>query len=449
MKVSHHNWSLPELVLDTIVHHLDTRKDVIAFSAVQRSWHLAAIRKLYDRLVVDVPQPIFEHRRAFLGRLENIMRIHKRGNYVDELVLKMKILQDEEAFVKPMVESSSSSTTTTKSSSRPTSPKGLVQMIRLLRKNSNASEDDPPPTSSQAPAPTPSMDIALTLFSIINQCRYLRKITLDFGKERYRMSLNADYLFRLMLQSGTGASTIKYLTITDLPKLYLPHNPITDWISSLYKLETFEASKIPSNFFTPDFQRKMARTAPPILCMTLKDITLWDTEADLVPNLWIPPSLESLTLENCSELTTSTPILSTVSLSCYHLRELYLPVKKNKLALVSRRSSGRGGAPPHGAPRRSPLEHGICQIVQHCPSLRVLDLAGNSGISNSVLLSICTMGENLVQVRMDDFRNFTGRDLQWSNSYHVDDISTPFSSAIEPQALATVTDFRPKAEVWA
>ncbi|KAJ2959024.1 hypothetical protein NQZ79_g5436 [Umbelopsis isabellina] len=448
MKVSHHNWSLPEPVLDIIVHHLDTRKDVIAFSAVQRSWHLAAIRKLYDRLVVDVPQPIFEYRRAFLSRLENIMRIHKRGNYVDELVLKMKILQDEEAFVKPMVESSSSSTTT-KSSSRPTSPKGLVQMIRSLRKNSNASEDDSIPTSSQASAPTPSMDIAITLFSIINQCRYLRKITLDFGKERYRMSLNADYLFRLMLQSGTGASTIKYLTITDLPKLYLPHNPITDWISSLYKLKTFEASKIPSNFFTPDFQRKMARTAPPIMCMTLKDITLWDTEADLVPNLWIPPSLESLTLENCAELTTSTPILSTVSLSCYHLRELYLPVRKNKLALVSRRSSVRGGAPSQGAPGRSPLEHGICQIVQHCPSLRVLDLAGNSGISNSVLLSICTMGENLVQLRMDDLQNYTGRDLQWRNSYHVDHISASVCSAIEPQSLATVTNFRPKAEIWA
>ncbi|CAM0142927.1 hypothetical protein VKS41_002493 [Umbelopsis sp. WA50703] len=444
---TYHNWSLPDSVLDLIVHHLDTRKDIIAFSTVQRSWRLAAIRKLYDRLVIDIPQPAFEHRRALLGRLENIMTMHKRGNYVDELVLKMRILQDEETFVKPLVESSSSSTTKS-ASPRPTSPKGLVQMFRSFRKNSNASEEDQALVNSQSPAPTPCMDMAIIVFSIINQCRYLRKITLDFGKERYRMSLNADYLFRLMLQSGTGASTIKYLTIIDLPKLYLPHNPITDWISSLYKLKAFVASKVPSNFFTPDFQRKMARTAPPITSMTLKDITLWDTEADLVPNLWIPPSLESLTLENCAELTKSTPILSTVSFSCYQLRELHLPVRQDKLAFVSRRSSVRGAA-PHGTPLRSPLEHGICQIVQHCPNLQVLDLAGNTGISDSVLLSICTMGENLVQLRMDDCRSFTGRNLQWRSSYQLEQISVSGCSAIEPQFLATVLDFCPKAEIWA
>src|ERR1700732_843348 len=105
----YHNWSLPDTVLDHIVQYIDNKQDVMAFSMVQRSWRQAAIRKLYDRFVLTVPAHLFEHRRRYLRELENIMTTHRRGIYVEELVLKMKILQDDEPTVKPMVESSSTS----------------------------------------------------------------------------------------------------------------------------------------------------------------------------------------------------------------------------------------------------------------------------------------------------------------------------------------------------
>lgn len=442
----YHNWSLPDTVLDHIVQYIDNKQDVMAFSMVQRSWRQAAIRKLYDRFVLTVPAHLFEHRRRYLRELENIMTTHRRGIYVEELVLKMKILQDDEPTVKPMVESSSTSTSRS-SNPRPTSPKGLVQILRSLRKNSTGNIEDP---SSPQTTPTgPSLDIAILLLSIIHQCRYLRKLTLDFGKERFRMSLNADYLFRVMLQNRIGASTIKYLTIIDLPKLYLPHHSMAEWICSLHELQSFTASKVPSNFFTREFQSRMAKTAPPITTMTLRDITLWDNEADLVPNLWIPPTLQSLKLENCAELTTSTSILATVAFSCPELRELHLPVAQDKLTLMIRRPSTGSRASPPGSPARSPLESGICHILQHCPDLQILDLAGNTGISDSVLLSIATLGENLKQLRLDDCRSVTGRNLEWRSSYQLEKMYMSGCNALEPRFLATVLDYCPKAEIWA
>jgi hypothetical protein len=447
MYTSHQNWSVLDDVLDRIVQHIDDKRDVMAFSIVQKSWRQAAIRKIYDRFVLTVPAHLFEHRKQYLHELENIMNTHRRGIYVDELVLKMKILQDDEITVKPMVESSSTSTTRS-SNARPTSPKGLVQILRSLRKSSTNDEQTNMQAPATKPAPGPSMDIAIILLSIIHQCRYLRKLTLDFGKERFRMSLNADYLFRVMLQNRIGASTIKYLTIIDLPKLYLPHNAMAEWICSLHELKSFTASKVPSNFFTRDFQQRMARTAPPITIMTLKDITLWDNEADLVPNLWIPPTLQSLKLENCIELTQSTSILATVAFSCPELRELHLPVAQDKLTFMVRRSSTSSRASP-GSPTRSTLESGICQILQHCPDLQVLDLAGNSGISDSVLLSIATLGENLKQLRLDDCRSVTGRNLEWRSSYQLEKMYMSGCNAIEPRFLATVLDFCPEAEIWA
>jgi hypothetical protein len=452
----HQNWSLPDHLLDLIVQNIDDKKDVFAFSMVQQSWRQAALRKIYDRFVISVPPHLFEKRRSYLRSLENFVATARIGSYVAELVIKMKILQDEEEALQPALESSAASIASTRSISfRPTSPKGLVQMLRSLRRNSSASNEDlagVPVTSTKTTSVSSlNISIAFYILSIINQCPYLRKLTLDFGKERFRMSLNSDYLFRTMLRNEIGASTIKDLTIVDLPKLYLPHESMAEWIASLGELETFTASKVPSNFFTPGFQQAMAKSAAPIKTMILRDITLWNNEDDLAPNLWFPPTLQSLGLENCSQLLTSYPILVTVASSCPELRELHLPVLQEKQSRFIKRSNTMisGTKPPGSAPTCSNLEHGLYKILQRCQELQVLDLAGNTGISDAVLMSIATHGDNLKQLHLDECRGVTGRNLEWRSSYQLEMMSMSGCHAIEPRFLATIRDFCPQAEIWA
>ncbi|KAI9282962.1 hypothetical protein BC943DRAFT_328004 [Umbelopsis sp. AD052] len=448
------NWSPPDHVLDLIVQNIDEKKDVLAFSMVQQSWRQAALRKIYDRFVISVPPHLFEKRRSYLRSLESFFATARIGSYVAELVIKMKILQDdEEATAQPILESSAASISSVRTTSfRPTSPKGLVQMLRSLRRNSSASNEDlagVPVTPNKTTGSSLNIYIAIYILSIINQCPYLRKVTLDFGKERFRMSLNSDYLFRTMLRNEIGASTIKDLTLVDLPKLYLPHDSMAEWIASLGELETFTASKVPSNFFTPGFQRAMAKSAAPIKTMVLRDITLWNNEDDLEPNLWFPPTLQSLRLENCSQLLTSYPILVTVASSCPELRELYLPVvQENQSRFIKRSNSMNSGTKLPGPPR-SNLEHGLYKILQRCQELQILDLAGNTGISDAVLMSIATHGDNLKQLHLDECRGVTGRNLEWRSSYHLEMMSMSGCHAIEPRFLATIRDFCPQAEIWA
>lgn len=451
------NWSLPDHLLDLIVQNVNEKKDLTAFSMVQQSWRQAALRKIYDRFVISVPPHLFEKRRSHLRSLENFFATARIGSYVAELVIKMKILQDEEeALPQPVLESSAASITSTRSISfRPTSPKGLVQLLRSLRRNSSASNEDlagVPVTPTKTSSVTSlNVSIAIYILSIINQCPYLRKITLDFGKERFRMSLNSDYLFRTMLRNEIGASTIKDLTIVDLPKLYLPHDSMAEWIASLGELEKFTASKVPSNFFTPGFQQSMAKSAAPIKAMILRDITLWNNEDDLEPNLWFPPTLQSLRLENCSQLLTSYPILVTVASSCPELRELYLPVLQEKHSRFIKRSNSMNSGPrsPGSPPAPSYLEHGLYKILQRCQELQILDLAGNTGISDGVLMSIATHGDNLKQLHLDECRGVTGRNLEWRSSYQLEMMSMSGCHAIEPRFLATIRDFCPQAEIWA
>ncbi|KAH8552049.1 hypothetical protein BGW37DRAFT_490496 [Umbelopsis sp. PMI_123] len=447
----HQNWSLPDQLLDLIVQHIDDKKDVIAFGMVQLSWRQAALRRLYDCFVVSVPPHLFEKRRKYLRSLENFMSTAQIGGYVAELVIKMKILQDDEVVPQPLLESSATSTSSSRSINiRPTSPKGLVQLLRSLRRNSSTSNEDlsAAPVTPIKTASTPSMNIAIYILSIIDQCHYLRKLTLDFGKERFRMSLNSDYLFRTMLQNEMGASTIKDLAIIDLPKLYLPHDSMTEWISSLKSLEKFTASKVPSNFFTPEFQQGMAKSSAPINTMTLKDITLWNNEDELEPNLWLPPALKSLRIENCSQLLSCYSILVTVASSCPELRELYIPILQEKPSRFIKYSGSRT-SPLGSPPPRNNLEYGLYKILQQCQELQVLDLAGNTGISDAVLMSIATHGQNLKQLHLDDCRGVTGRNLEWRSSYQLEMMSMSGCHAIEPRFLATVRDFCPRAEIWA
>ncbi|RUS19821.1 hypothetical protein BC937DRAFT_86846 [Endogone sp. FLAS-F59071] len=371
--------------------------DLSAFASVCRPWRLASLPYRFRHVRLTLPETNYDERLLHFTNMDRFYRdsLHL-GQLVRVVTIDMTVLRDE-ATVAQSVEGIRGRAREL-IMTRPRMPMRRLTMTMQSkshqRRYSSSDDDDVP-------------QLALLIHSVMQAMPRVEMWRLEFLGQKFKLSKTTKLLFETMVLHGVGSRTAKHLQLISLPKLYTvpPLTSLHMWIASLTKLESLEADRLTSRFFTLDLRHATQATQPPLQTLKITSLRFWDNDGRWLPFPYIPAHLTVVDITNTPGLMYGSRFLYLLSSNCPGLRELHtgIPgVQPSDTEMVS-------------GPWEQNLiifQEGIVAIAESCRALQVLDLASHREIPDEVLMRILAASAGLERLRMRGCEEMTGRKVR-------------------------------------
>ncbi|KAI7849700.1 hypothetical protein BDC45DRAFT_519846 [Circinella umbellata] len=388
----------PPEILKRILYYVTDCKDLAECNRINTTWRQATIPFLYERF--QLTSWFSDHTTA-----QNFLE-QEYGRHVKHLRLNMSLLEDE---YRPLLQSHPIQQRT--SSLRRRGFKLFPGGNNNDNNNSNFIEQrrssliDIPPTKQQQ-----QRHICFILLSILQSCKYVEIVELDFHDRTFNMSRNAVFIF-----SQWQPKNIKTLHLMHLTRLIVtPHiQTLMQWIRKR-NLVALRISHCVASLLSK--QQGEGTTAIDILSgvskIEISALSLWDpvSATNVLPEIHWPKSLRTLTiLDSPDWLHQSENVLASLPAGLESLTLAITPDPSPTASFFLLQQ------PSYHQKFQNRFDQGLCQVLANCPNLSKLSVEGFPTLTDAFLIYLWkrrkTLSYELRNLTLARNARLSGQDL--------------------------------------
>ncbi|KAI9245117.1 hypothetical protein BDA99DRAFT_528482 [Phascolomyces articulosus] len=380
----------PLEILKRILYHVTDRQDLAECNRVNTTWRQVSNPFLYERFQL---KSWFSDEATAHTFLQN-----DYGRHVKHLTLNMALLEDpQRPSLRPvqiqrrtsslrrkgfkLFPGCSSATTEGANNENKLVEQRRSSLIDIISPSLQQQQQLQPPQQKQKQQ---KRHVCFILLEILQSCKYVETVVLDFHERTFNMSRNAVFLF-----SQWQPTTLHSLHLMHLTRLITtPHlNTLKQWVKQRKLSDLFISHCVATFFAKQQQQQQQQNTTIDFLSgitkIEISALSLWDpvSATNVLPDILWPTSLKTLSiLDSPDWLHQSDHVFDTLP---SELDSLTLAITPNPPPSASFFLLQQ---PSYHGKCQGRFDQGLCQVLARCPQLKELSVEGFPTLSDTFLI---------------------------------------------------------------